>query len=50
MAESAFQPNGQGASLSVGVDLIELSRIREAMARHGDRFLTRVFTAEELIY
>lgn len=37
-------------SLSVGVDLIELSRIREAVARHGDRFLSRVFTPEELAY
>lgn len=37
-------------SLSVGVDLIELSRIREAVARHGDRFLSRVFTPEELTY
>ncbi len=37
-------------NLSVGVDLIELSRIREAVARHGDRLLTRIFTPEELAY
>ncbi|MGQ9599817.1 MAG: holo-ACP synthase [Anaerolineae bacterium] len=37
-------------SLSVGVDLIELSRIQEAVTRHGDRFLVRVFTTEELAY
>lgn len=33
--------------LSVGVDMIEISRIERAMARHGDRFFTRFFTAQE---
>ena len=31
-----------------GVDLIEVERLREAMANHGDRFLNRVFTSSEL--
>jgi holo-[acyl-carrier protein] synthase len=35
---------------SVGVDLIEVERIEETIARYGDRFLTRVFTARELQY
>lgn len=30
-----------------GVDLIEISRIAEAMERHGERFLARVFTELE---
>jgi holo-[acyl-carrier protein] synthase len=30
-----------------GVDLIEVARIREAVERHGERFLTRVFTCAE---
>ncbi len=30
-----------------GVDLIEISRIEEAIARHGQRYLDRVYTAEE---
>jgi holo-[acyl-carrier protein] synthase len=34
--------------LRTGVDLIEIERIRRAIDRHGDRFLTRVFTAAEM--
>jgi holo-[acyl-carrier protein] synthase len=34
--------------LRTGVDLIEIERIRRAVDRHGDRFLTRVFTAAEV--
>ncbi len=36
--------------LTVGVDLIEVERIKGAIARFGERFLTRVFTASELDY
>jgi|YNPNPStandDraft_1061719.scaffolds.fasta_scaffold01972_12 holo-[acyl-carrier protein] synthase len=36
--------------LAVGVDLVEVTRIAEAVARHGDRFLRRVFTPAELLY
>jgi holo-[acyl-carrier protein] synthase len=35
-------------ALSVGVDLIELARIEHAVARFGDRFLNRIYTAEEV--
>ena len=35
-------------SLSVGVDIIELDRIRQAIDRHGERFLTRIYTAGEM--
>jgi holo-[acyl-carrier protein] synthase len=35
-------------SLVVGTDLVEVSRIATVIARHGDRFLERVFTADEL--
>ncbi len=31
-----------------GVDLIEIERIQEAIQRHGERFLNRVFTPVEL--
>jgi holo-[acyl-carrier protein] synthase len=34
--------------LSNGVDLIEIERVRDAIERHGDRFLTRVYTPYEL--
>ncbi len=32
------------------MDLIEVNRIEEMIARYGDRFLARVFTADELQY
>jgi holo-[acyl-carrier protein] synthase len=35
--------------LRTGVDLIEIERVRSAVERHGTRFLTRVFTAGELL-
>jgi holo-[acyl-carrier protein] synthase len=34
----------------VGVDLIEIERIRSALARHGDGFKQRCFTAAERTY
>jgi len=34
--------------LFTGVDLIEIARIERAVARWGDRFLLRIFTAAEL--
>lgn len=36
--------------VGVGVDLVMISRIRRAIDRWQDRFLKRVFTAEELVY
>ncbi len=33
--------------LRVGVDLIEVARVEAALARHGERFLQRCFTAGE---
>ena len=33
-----------------GIDLVEVSRIAEMLAEHGDRFRTRCFTAAELDY
>jgi len=33
-----------------GVDLIEVSRVRRALERHGERFERRVFTPEEITY
>lgn len=35
-------------SLSVGVDIIELDRIRRAVERHGQRFLARIYTPQEI--
>lgn len=33
--------------LRTGVDLIEISRVRDAIERHGERFLARMFTEHE---
>jgi holo-[acyl-carrier protein] synthase len=33
--------------ISTGIDLIEIERIQDAIARHGERFLSRVFTPAE---
>ena len=36
--------------LAVGVDMIEIARIEHGIARHGDRFLHRFFTGQEIAY
>jgi holo-[acyl-carrier protein] synthase len=39
-----------GILVGLGCDLIDVQRIRDVIERHGDRFLDRVFTAEERTY
>ena len=39
-----------GILVGLGCDLIDVQRIRDVLDRHGDRFLDRVFTAEERAY
>ncbi|MBW8829951.1 MAG: holo-ACP synthase [Burkholderiales bacterium] len=34
----------------VGIDIVQISRIGESIRRFGDRFLLRLFTADELAY
>ena len=34
--------------LRVGIDLVRVSTVRDAIAAHGDRYLERVYTAREL--
>jgi holo-[acyl-carrier protein] synthase len=36
--------------IECGVDLVEIARIERAVSRLGERFLNRVFTAEERAY
>jgi holo-[acyl-carrier protein] synthase len=36
--------------LATGVDLIEISRIEEVVARHGKHYLDRIYTPSELEY
>jgi holo-[acyl-carrier protein] synthase len=36
--------------LGTGVDLAEVARIREAIGRHGDGFVRRIYTSAEIAY
>src|SRR5688572_4562129 len=36
--------------VGIGSDIAEVHRLREAIARHGERFLRRVFTEQEIQY
>ncbi len=35
---------------AIGIDLAEVARVRQAIERHGERFLERIFTASERAY
>jgi holo-[acyl-carrier protein] synthase len=35
---------------TIGVDSVEIARVRAVLARHGERFLRRIFTDAELRY
>jgi holo-[acyl-carrier protein] synthase len=34
----------------IGVDLVKVARIAAALERHGERFLSRIFTLREIAY
>ena len=36
--------------VGIGVDLAEVDRIREAIERHGQRFIDRIYTEKEIAY
>jgi holo-[acyl-carrier protein] synthase len=36
--------------IRTGVDMIEIERVRAVLSRHGDRFLQRVYTVDEIAY
>lgn len=38
----------QGVNIAVGIDIIEVDRVRKVYERHGERFLQRVFTEREI--
>lgn len=38
------------AIVGVGVDIVDVARIRDMVERHGERFLRRVFGDDELAY
>lgn len=39
----------QGVNIAVGIDIIEVRRVRKVFERHGERFLQRVFTPIEVM-
>lgn len=36
--------------VGLGIDIIEIDRIKKSIEKYGDRFLNKVFTAEEINY
>lgn len=38
----------QGINVAVGIDIIEVSRVRKVYQHHGERFLQRIFTPAEI--
>ncbi|HUQ95084.1 MAG TPA: holo-[acyl-carrier-protein] synthase [Bryobacteraceae bacterium] len=36
--------------VGTGIDLAEVARIREAIERHGQRFIERIYTTREIAY
>lgn len=36
--------------VGTGIDMVEIDRIAQSIARYGDRFLTRIFTPGEIAY
>jgi holo-[acyl-carrier protein] synthase len=34
----------------IGIDIIEISRIKNAIEQHGSRFLNKIFTSAEIAY
>ena len=39
----------QGVNVAVGIDIIEVDRVRKVYEHHGERFLRRVFTEQEVL-
>ncbi|MBU6236413.1 MAG: holo-ACP synthase [Planctomycetes bacterium] len=42
--------NAGGGVIGIGTDIIECARIAQMIEKHGEVFLTRVFTAREIQY
>ena len=38
----------QGVNIAIGIDIIEVDRVRKVYEHHGERFLRRVFTEAEI--
>lgn len=49
MSLSAILNRSPGV-IGIGLDLVEVSRIRDLLQRHGERFKARTYTAGEIAY
>jgi holo-[acyl-carrier protein] synthase len=49
-SESATPAPHHSPLLGIGIDIVEVARIDHSIARHGERFLRRVFTDGEINY
>jgi holo-[acyl-carrier protein] synthase len=38
------------SKFAAGVDIIEIDRVADVLARHGDRFLNRIYTPDEIAH
>jgi holo-[acyl-carrier protein] synthase len=50
MTSSAVAQSQAMSKVRVGVDLVQISRIEQALADFGDRYIERVFTDDEAAY
>ena len=41
---------GMATKFAVGIDIIEIDRVADVIARHGDRFLERIYTRDEIAH
>lgn len=48
--EQSGLPDGPLHIVGHGIDIVEVSRIAELLDRHGERFLARCFTPDEVAY
>ena len=49
MIEIPDIPTGTNV-VGIGIDSIEVERIKDSMDRHGENFLNRIFTPDEQAY
>jgi len=50
MLSTRSNPASAFANLRVGIDLVRVSHIAESVEKFGERFLSRVFTPQEIAY
>jgi holo-[acyl-carrier protein] synthase len=50
MTASGAKDRAVGGRIRVGVDLVRVSRIAESLQLFGERFMRRLFTADEIAY